>query len=50
MRDSGALDSVRDADAGAPAQRARDLALGTLPEPLGGYLVGVVDDLVGRGH
>ena len=49
MRESGALDSVRELTR-RTAQHACDLALGTLPEPLGGYLVGVVDDLVGRGH
>ena len=27
-----------------------ELAVDGVPEPLGGYLVGVVDDLVGRGH
>ena len=49
MRHSGALDAVRDLTR-QTGLRARELALGTLPEPLGGYLVGVVDDLVGRGH
>ncbi|WP_456785746.1 polyprenyl synthetase family protein [Cellulomonas sp. P5_C5] len=46
---SGALDAVRDL-VRATAQRARELAVDGVPEPLGGYLVGVVDDLVGRGH
>lgn len=49
MRDSGALDSVRDLTR-RTAWHARELAVGALPEPLGGYLVGVVDDLVGRGR
>lgn len=49
MLDSGGLESVRELTR-RTSQQARDLALGTLPEPLGGYLVGVVDDLVGRGH
>ena len=46
---SGALDAVRELTR-ATGQRARDLAVDGVPEPLGGYLVGVVDDLVGRGH
>ncbi len=49
MVTSGALDSVRDLTRHTGLQ-ARDLAVGRLPEPLGGYLAGVVDDLVGRGH
>jgi geranylgeranyl diphosphate synthase type II len=49
MRDSGALESVRDLTR-QTGLRARELASATLPEPLGGYLAGVVDDLVGRGH
>jgi geranylgeranyl diphosphate synthase type I len=46
---SGALDAVRELtrDTGL---RARRLATDGVPDPLGGYLVGVVDDLVGRGH
>ena len=46
---SGALDAVRELTR-ATGQRARELAVDGVPEPLGGYLVGVVDDLVGRGH
>jgi geranylgeranyl diphosphate synthase type I len=46
---SGALDEVRELTRRTGLQ-ARDLATSGLPEPLGGYLVGVVDDLVGRGH
>jgi len=46
---SGALDSVRELTR-QTALHARELALDGVPEPLGGYLVGVVDDLVGRGH
>ena len=46
---SGALGAVRELTR-QHGLRARELALGGLPEPLGGYLVGVVDDLVGRGH
>ncbi len=46
---SGALDEVRELTRRTGLQ-ARDLASAGLPEPLGGYLVGVVDDLVGRGH
>ncbi|WP_315094793.1 polyprenyl synthetase family protein [uncultured Cellulomonas sp.] len=46
---SGALDSVRELTR-QTGLRARELAVTGLPEPLGGYLVGVVDDLVGRGH
>ena len=49
MVSSGALDAVREL-ARATGQRARELAVDGVPEPLGGYLVGVVDDLVGRGH
>ncbi|WP_456845787.1 polyprenyl synthetase family protein [Cellulomonas sp. P5_C6] len=49
MVSSGALDQVRELTR-RTGLRARDLALSGLPEPLGGYLVGVVDDLVGRGH
>jgi geranylgeranyl diphosphate synthase type II len=49
MVSSGALGAVRDL-ARATGQRARELAVDGVPEPLGGYLVGVVDDLVGRGH
>jgi len=49
MVSSGALDEVRELTR-RTGQCARELALGGLPEPLGGYLVGVVDDLVGRGH
>jgi geranylgeranyl diphosphate synthase type I len=49
MVSSGALDDVRELTR-RTGLRARELALGGLPEPLGGYLVGVVDDLVGRGH
>ena len=49
MVSSGALDEVRELTR-QTGLRARELALGGLPEPLGGYLVGVVDDLVGRGH
>ena len=46
---SGALDEVRELTR-ATGLRARELAVDGVPEPLGGYLVGVVDDLVGRGH
>ncbi|GEK20232.1 polyprenyl synthetase family protein [Cellulomonas xylanilytica] len=46
---SGALDAVRELTR-ATGLRARELAVDGVPEPLGGYLVGVVDDLVGRGH
>lgn len=49
MVSSGALDAVREL-ARATGRRARELAVDGVPEPLGGYLVGVVDDLVGRGH
>ncbi|TQL03058.1 polyprenyl synthetase family protein [Cellulomonas sp. SLBN-39] len=47
--DSGALDEVR-ALTRRTAHVARTLATTTLPGPLAGYLAGVVDDLVGRGH
>lgn len=46
---SGALDAVRELTR-ETGLRARRLAVDGVPEPLGGYLVGVVDDLVGRGH
>ncbi|MEZ0447187.1 polyprenyl synthetase family protein [Cellulomonas sp. ICMP 17802] len=49
MVSSGALDQVRELTR-RTGLRARELAVAGLPEPLGGYLVGVVDDLVGRGH
>jgi geranylgeranyl diphosphate synthase type II len=49
MVGSGALGAVRELTR-RNGLLARELALGGLPEPLGGYLVGVVDDLVGRGH
>ncbi|WP_421743290.1 polyprenyl synthetase family protein [Cellulomonas sp.] len=49
MVSSGALDAVRELTR-RTGLHARSLAAGSLPEPLGGYLVGVVDDLVGRGH
>ena len=49
MVSSGALDAVRELTR-ATGLRARELAVDGVPEPLGGYLVGVVDDLVGRGH
>ncbi|GCE75618.1 polyprenyl synthetase family protein [Cellulomonas biazotea] len=48
MVDSGALAAVRTL-VERTADRARRHAA-ALPEPLAGYLVGVVDDLVGRGH
>ena len=47
---SGALDAVRELTRRDRAARARSWRWAALPEPLGGYLVGVVDDLVGRGH
>ena len=49
MVSSGALDAVRELTR-RTGLHARSLAAGSLPQPLGGYLVGVVDDLVGRGH
>lgn len=49
MRDCGALDEARAVTRRA-ADIARTLATTTLPEPLAGYLAGVVDDLVARGH
>lgn len=49
MTACGALDEVREL-ARRTGLHARELAMSGLPEPLGGYLVGVVDDLVGRGH
>ncbi|AEE47285.1 polyprenyl synthetase family protein [Cellulomonas fimi] len=48
MVDSGALAAVRTLVA-RTARAAREHAR-ALPEPLADYLVGVVDDLVGRGH
>ena len=49
MVSSGALESVRELTR-RTGMHARELAVTRLPEPLGGYLVGVVEDLVGRGH
>ncbi|MBO3101940.1 polyprenyl synthetase family protein [Cellulomonas fengjieae] len=49
MVSSGALDTVRELTRTTGLQ-ARGLALAGVPGPLGDYLVGVVDDLVGRGH
>ncbi|QCB92658.1 polyprenyl synthetase family protein [Cellulomonas shaoxiangyii] len=49
MRSCGALDEAR-ALTRRTAGIARTLATTTLPEPLAGYLAGVVDDLVARGH
>ncbi|MFS0705538.1 polyprenyl synthetase family protein [Cellulomonas sp. 179-A 9B4 NHS] len=49
MQDCGALDEARSLTR-RTADMARTLATTTLPEPLAGYLAGVVDDLVARGH
>lgn len=49
MRDCGALEEVRSLTR-RTADMARTLATTTLPDPLAGYLAGVVDDLVARGH
>jgi len=49
MVDTGALARVQ-AMAETSAERARDTARDAVPGPLSEYLVGVVDDLAGRGH